>query len=101
MFGADYIDRGLVFCQPNGDYLDPALVSQTIVRMQKAGIKNASLHTLRHTHASVLRSENAPIAAISARLGHADVSITERIYTHQVEGDDRSSPRTALSILVI
>jgi hypothetical protein len=27
MFGADYIDRGLVFCQPNGDYLDPALAT--------------------------------------------------------------------------
>jgi integrase len=65
-------------------------VSQTIVRrMQKAGIKNASLHTLRHAYASVLRSEQAPIAAISARLGHAEVSITERIYTHAIDGDDQ------------
>jgi integrase len=90
MFGKDYIDRGLVFCQAHGDYLDPALVSQTIVRrMRKAGIKAASLHTLRHTHASVLRSENAPVAALSARLGHADASTTERIYTHQMDGEDQ------------
>ena len=91
LFGRDYVDRGLVFCEPNGDFLDPALVSQTIVRrIKKAGIPKASLHTLRHTHCSVLVSENAPMAAVSARLGHADTTITQRIYTHAIDGDDKA-----------
>ncbi|HTM12339.1 MAG TPA: tyrosine-type recombinase/integrase, partial [Bryobacteraceae bacterium] len=72
-----------------GDFLDPALVSQTIVRrLQKAGILDASFHTLRHTHASHLLSRGVPLAAVSARLGHADPSITARIYSHAIPTDD-------------
>jgi integrase len=87
--GADYRDQRLVFCQPDGSYLMPHLVSQTIVRrLRKAGIKNASLHTLRHTHASFLLSNGVPLPAVSARLGHADVNITARVYSHMLPDDD-------------
>ena len=89
LFGSDYQDHGLIFAQPNGDFLDPALVSQTVVRrMKKAKITGASFHTLRHTHASHLLSRGVPLAAVSARLGHADPSITARIYSHAIPTDD-------------
>ncbi len=56
--GAGYQEFDLVLCQPNGEYLHPDLVSQVICRrMKKAGIRDASLHTLRHTHASNLLPE--------------------------------------------
>jgi integrase len=65
-------------------------VSQTIVRrLEKAGIPDASLHTLRHTHASHLLSRGVPLPAVSARLGHADVNITARLYSHALPLDDR------------
>lgn len=90
LFGADYQNISLVFCQPSGAYLDPALVSQTIVRrMRKAGIKDASLHTLRHTHASGLLSRDIPLPAVSSRLGHANTNITATIYAHAMPADDR------------
>lgn len=84
-----------MFAQPNGDFLDPALVSQTIVRrMRKAGIKTTSMHTLRHTHASNLLSRGVPLPAVSARLGHADVNVTARIYSHALPDDDRRAADT-------
>jgi integrase len=68
----------------------PDLVSQTVVRrLRKAGIKQASFHTLRHTHASLLLSGGVPLPAVSARLGHADANITARIYSHALPDDDR------------
>lgn len=89
-FGADYRENDLVFAEPNGDFLQPDLVSQTIVRrMRKAGIKRGSFHTLRHTHASISLSRGVPLPAVSARLGHADVNITARIYSHALPDDDR------------
>ena len=88
LVGADY-KGDLVFCQPDGSQLWPHLVSQTVIRrLRKAGIKDASLHTLRHTHASNLLSKGVPLSAVSARLGHADVNVTAKIYTHALPDDD-------------
>jgi integrase len=56
--------------------------------MRKAGIKDASLHSLRHTHASTLLSKNVPLPAVSARLGHSDVNTTMRTYSHALPEDD-------------
>jgi integrase len=87
--GAEHEGLGLVFCQPDGSHLSPALVSQvTVRRLRKAGIDDASLHTLRHTHASTLLSKGVPLPAVSARLGHADTAITARIYSHALPADD-------------
>jgi integrase len=88
-FCADYKEGNLVFCEPDGGFLWPSLVSQTIVRrIRKAGIQAASLHTLRHTHASTLLSKGVPLPVVSMRLGHADVNITARIYSHALPEDD-------------
>ena len=93
--GPDYRDNNLVFALPDGSFLWPHLVSQTIVRrMRKAGVKDASLHTLRHTHASTLLSKGVPLPAVSARLGHADTNITARIYSHALPEDDARAADT-------
>jgi integrase len=100
LYGADYQEHGLVFAEPDGSYLMPHLVSQTIVRrLQKAGIKDASLHTLRHTHASNLLSKRVPLPAVSARLGHADTNITARIYAHALPEDDQRAADTWESVV--
>lgn len=81
---------GLIFPGPDGQWHSPALVSQIIVRrMRSAGIENASLHTLRHTHATLLLSQGMPIPAVSSRLGHSDSNITLKIYAHAMPPDDQ------------
>lgn len=88
LYGADYKGE-LVFCQPDGSHHWPHLISQTIVRrMERAGIKDASLHTLRHTLASHLLSNGVPITVVSKMLGHADANVTLRIYSHMLPSDD-------------
>lgn len=48
-----------------------------------AGIAPAiSFHILRHTYASQLAMNNAPMPVIAAQLGHADTRMTERHYAH-------------------
>ena len=89
LFGPDYQDLDLIFCEPNGVFLKPHLVSQTISRrLKKAGIKNASFHSQRHSHASNLLSLGVPLPAVSARLGHSDTNVTARVYSHALPDDD-------------
>ena len=95
LFGADYKELGLIFCEADGSYHQPDLVSQVVIRrIGKAGIKDASFHTLRHTHASNLLSRGVPLPAVSARLGHADPNVTARIYSHALPNDDQRAADT-------
>ena len=90
LFAGQYRDLGLIFCQPDGSYHEPDLISQVIIRrMRKAGIANASLHTLRHTHTSHLLSNGVPLPGVSAQLGHANPNVTARIYSHALPADDQ------------
>ena len=96
LFGEDYrTDMDLIFCQPSGDYLDPALFSQHVVRrMKKAKISGASAHSLRHTHATHLLSRGVPLATVSERLGHKDQMTTLRIYSHALPRDANRAAET-------
>ena len=42
-------------------------------------------HSFRHTHATQLIEAGAKPVAVAARLGHADASITQNLYTHDTE----------------
>lgn len=48
------------------------------------GRPDLHLHDLRHTYASMLIQEGAPLAAVSKLLGHAHLGVTSR-YTHLTE----------------
>ena len=47
-----------------------------------SGVKKIRLHDLRHSHASLLINAGFPPIDVSDRLGHADASITLKIYSH-------------------
>ena len=44
--------------------------------------RTLTVHSLRHTHASLLAARGYPLEAISRRLGHEDSRITKEIYLH-------------------
>ena len=58
-------------------------------------ISAPTFHALRHSHASALIAAGWDIEEVSARLGHADVSTTMRIYVHQFDAARRSDDRRA------
>ena len=53
-----------------------------------AKVKRIKIHEFRHSHASLLISKGIPITMISARLGHKDVSMTLKVYSHLIPHDE-------------
>src|SRR5262249_4621611 len=47
-------------------------------------LTRARLHDLRHVHATTLLLAGVPVHVVAARLGHADPSITLRVYAHVI-----------------
>jgi integrase len=57
--------------------------------LELAQIRHRTPHDLRHTWASHMLASGADLAYVSAQLGHANPSITLRIYSHWVPGTRR------------
>ena len=45
-------------------------------------IRDFDYHSLRHTHATVLLENGAPLKYIQQRLGHKKIDITINVYQH-------------------
>lgn len=51
----------------------------------KAEIPIISIHSLRHTHASLLLFSGVSIASVAQRLGHSSISTTQETYIHIIQ----------------
>lgn len=50
-------------------------------------------HSFRHTHATRLIEAGAKPVDVAARLGHADATITQNLYTHDTEEMKKETAR--------
>jgi integrase len=86
-------DSAPVFATVDGRHLSPnAITKAWPVAMAAIGMPAVTLHSLRHTHASMLIASGLDILTISRRLGHSSPTITLGVYGHLVHGtDDRAA----------
>jgi site-specific recombinase XerD len=53
--------------------------------------KGSSLHTVRHSHASILLEKGVALTTVSERMGHSSVRTTADIYSHALRGKDEEA----------
>ncbi len=83
---------GNVFTTGWGDPLYPDTVTALMTKIIKVHnerpgtdpLPHARLRDLRHIHATTLLLAGVPVHVVAARLGHADPSVTLRVYAHVV-----------------
>ncbi len=95
--GKDWQGAEHVFTTGLGSPIFPDTVSQLMPKLIDAynspkdgsakpatSLPRARLHDLRHVHATTLLLAGVPVHVVAERLGHADPSITLRVYAHVI-----------------
>jgi len=54
-------------------------------RCKEAGVPVVTLHSLRHTHASLLLAGGVSVASVAQRLGHSNMATTQKVYLHVIK----------------
>lgn len=89
-------DDALVFPGDNGEPRDPDAVSRGFSRaIAGLSVKQLTLHSTRHSHASRLLNQGIDVVTVAARLGHSSPTITLAIYAHVVEPDAEGAKKAS------
>lgn len=85
----------------NSDYVFPSwdgkplhpdtLTSWFHTFIQKNSLTKVSIHSLRHTNASLLIANGINITTVAKRLGHATTATTTKIYAHAIQSADEAA----------
>lgn len=75
--------KNIVITNTKGSYLDFAYFRDELKKfLSTHNLKQFSVHSLRHTHASLLFEAGIEPKTISDRLGHSNIQTTLNMYTH-------------------
>jgi hypothetical protein len=99
-FAADaYQDGDLVFADELGRPIHPQRLTQWFAEHRKAaGIPNGTLHTLRHTAATLALTAGVPVHIVAARLGDAPTEVL-KTYAHLLpQSDELAAERIAAAL---
>ena len=64
------------------------------------GFRGMTFHDLRHVHASVLLQHHVDPVSVSARMGHADPSVTLRVYADALPPQDQEAAAALDALLM-
>ncbi|MFC6290627.1 site-specific integrase [Levilactobacillus angrenensis] len=86
--GNKYTDKQFIFAFK---HVSAHYYFQNII--ESAGIESGRyvIHSLRHTHATILMGAGVSPVDVANRLGHSDPAITLRIYAHAIKGNDQKN----------
>ena len=87
-------DHDLIFPDENGHPVRARTLNWRFQKLlQRANLENLGLtfHGLRHTCATLMLLSDVPVKVVSERLGHADVALTLRVYSHVLPGMQKNA----------
>ena len=81
-----YDPNSYIMTTKNNTIIYPADAYKIFQRiLKRANIEQCSIHALRHSFVSLMINNGVPITMVSQMVGHSNVGITMKIYTHLLE----------------
>ena len=96
-------DKDYLFRQPDGLPMNPNTFTHRFKRiLRENGLPdNLTVHSLRHSNASLLISQNVDVRTMASLLGHAQASTTLDIYSHAFDKNKREAGEKIAGVLEI
>jgi integrase len=92
-------DHDLIATEPDGTMVHPQVLTRRFgVAVKAAGLPTIRLHDVRHSYATAALASGVHVKVLAQRLGHADISVTLRVYSHVMPGDDEAAAAAAAFI---
>lgn len=99
--GSGFVDRGLVFCQPDGSPHHPERFYQAFKRaLKKHGLPDIPRHGLRHSWATIALERGIHPRVVQERLGHTNIAVTLQTYSHVLPTMHDEAAASVASIIV-
>lgn len=100
--GAAHADSGYVAVNEAGQPYTPDTLTRMWHKLAKAaGVRPIRLHDARHSCGTALHLRGVPLAVIAKWLGHADASITARIYAHSQDEALREAGKSLGELMLL
>ena len=89
-----------LFTSWNGKPIHPDTVTDWFSKfIKRSGLPYVTLHSLRHTNATLMIAEGTDVCTVSRRLGHANTATTLNIYAHALKSKDREAANMLDNVL--
>jgi len=84
-----------IFTNDFGEPIFPDSITQWFTGfIKRSGLPKVTVHSLRHTYASLMIADGVPLVIVSHNLGHAQQSTTSNIYTHVIASAEAKAAQT-------
>lgn len=98
--GSAWIETGFCFTRETGLPMNPNSANNWLDRFSaNNNLPDIHPHKFRHTQASLLYASGENPIVISKRLGHKQVSTTQDIYSHLLQGGDKGASEKLAALL--
>ena len=88
-------EDGRVFTTDSGAPIFPDSVTAWFSAfVARTGLPKVTVHSLRHTYASLMIADGVPLVVVSRQLGHAQTSTTANIYAHAIASAQARAAQT-------
>ncbi len=97
-----WVDSNRICIQWNGKPMSTNTPYEILQKLlKKYELPQVSIHSLRHTNATIMIESGTDLKTTSARLGHSQASTTMNIYVHQIKSSNEHAAENISKALAI
>ena len=98
--GDQWVESGRIFTADDGSWMNPETATRWFSHfVVRKGLTQITLHSLRHTNATLLIGAGINVKTVSSHLGHSNIATTGNIYAHAIRSAEAAEAEALENVL--